>query len=270
MKFSVVMSVYAKENPSFLSKCLESLSAQTVMPDELIVVKDGPLPEELERVLAESCFPSEMQVIALPENVTQGPARAIGLEAARNEWVAVMDSDDICRPDRFEKQLEMIERNPELGLIGGQIAEFADIPGDIKAVRKVPLDHDDIVTYAKSRNPFSQMTVMLKRDLAISAGNYRYFPCFEDYDLWVRMIKKGAICRNHADVLVDARVGSGMYERRRGIAYVKHEWEMQKQLRKLGIVGTGRFIMNVIMRIPVRLLPGKFLALLYNRFARSN
>ncbi|MCL2365855.1 MAG: glycosyltransferase [Oscillospiraceae bacterium] len=269
MKFSLLISVYAKENPHFLKKCLDSISSQTMLPDELIIVKDGPLPSVLERVLSDFHFPNDMQIIALPKNITQGPARAIGIEAARNAWVAVMDSDDICRPDRFEKQLAMIESNSELSLIGGQISEFGDNPDDALAVRKVPLSHDDIVTYAKCRNPLSQMTVMLKRDLAISAGNYRYFPCFEDYDLWVRMIKNGAICANHPEVLVDARVGGGMYERRRGIAYIRYEWKMQKQLLRLGYIGFFRFILNLAMRIPVRLLPGKLLAQLYNMFARS-
>jgi len=240
-----------------------------VLPDELIIIKDGPLTDELESVLSRVCFPNDLKIMALPENITQGPARAIGIEAARNAWVAVMDSDDICRPDRFEKQIEMIARNPELGLIGGQIAEFIDDPAQVLAVRKVPLNHNDIAAYARSRNPFSQMTVMLRRDLAVEAGNYRYFPCFEDYDLWVRMIKKGAICANHPDVLVDARVGSGMYERRRGVAYVGYEWKMQRQLLSLGFIGVGRFIKNLALRVPVRLMPGKLLAVMYNKLVRG-
>jgi hypothetical protein len=180
-----------------------------------------------------------------------------------------MDSDDICRPDRFEKQIEMVAKNPELGLIGGQISEFRDDPDHGIAVRAVPLEHDAIIEFAKGRNPFNSMTVMLRRDIAIKAGNYEYFPMFEDYDLWVRMIKNGAICANHPDVLVDARVGSGMYERRRGMPYVRAEVQMQKTLLGLGLISKGRFIKNIVLRVPVRLLPGKLVAKMYNVFVRG-
>ena len=266
--FSCIISVYVKEQPRFLSQCLDSIVKQTVLPDELIIVKDGPLTDDLETVLREFQYPNELKIVPLPENVTQGPARAEGIQAAKHEWVAVMDSDDICRPDRFEKQLEMITRQPELSIIGGQISEFEDDPKHSAAKRTVPCKHDEIIKFAKKRNPFNQMTVMFKRSAAIVAGNYRYFPGFEDYDLWVRMIADGAICANHPDILVDARVGGGMYSRRRGLSYVRAEWRMQKMLKSLGLINALEFVRNVTLRIPVRLLPKKAVKAFYNLFAR--
>ena len=273
IKFSLIISIYAKESPIFLRQCLDSISAQTAKPDELIIVKDGPLTEELETVLIKYANTEAMQIptiniIALPENVSQGPARAEGVKAAKYEWIAIMDSDDVCRPDRFAKQLKMIENDPELTLIGGQIGEFADDPAQTVATRTVPLSHEEIAEYAKKRNPLNQMTVILKRDSALNAGNYKYFPWFEDYDLWTRMIKGGAVCANHPDILTDARVGSGMYGRRRGTSYIRSEWRMQKQLKGLGFIGLAGFVRNVIVRIPARLLPAKLLATLYRTFAR--
>ena len=268
IQFSLIISVYAKENPENFAQCLDSILKQTALPDELIIVKDGQLTDELEKVLQNLQFPNELIIISLTENVTQGPARAEGLKTARYEWIAIMDSDDICRPDRFEKQLRKIAENPKLDLIGGQIAEFVDTPENPAAIRSVPLDHSGIVKFAKKRNPFNQMTVMFKRAAAIEAGNYRYFPWFEDYDLWTRMIKNGAICANHPDILVDARVGGGMYGRRRGRSYIKSEWRMQKQLKKLGIINSAEFIRNTAIRIPVRLLPSKTLEKMYNKLAR--
>jgi len=276
VKFSLLMCVYEKENPQHLKECLKSIEALSIKPDEFVIVKDGPLTDDLEAILEMEKGQGEMgpspcpffNIIALPENVTSGPARAAGLEAASNEWVAIIDSDDICRPDRFEKQLKMIEQNPKLGLIGGQIAEFIDDPNKHIATRTVPQEHDKIVKYAKTRSPFNQMTVMVKKSEVQKAGSYRLFPLFEDYDLWTRMIKNGTICANHPDVLVDARVGSGMYKRRRGVKYIRSEWKMQKQLKKLGFIGLCGFLKNVLLRIPVRLLPGKLLAGVYRGFAR--
>jgi glycosyltransferase involved in cell wall biosynthesis len=264
INFSLIMSVYAKENPLFLSQCLDSILAQTVMPDEFIIIKDGPLTNELEQVLSAAQFPFEVNIISLPENITQGPARAEGVKAAKHEWVAIMDSDDICRPDRFKKQLAMLSADPDLDLIGGQIDEFNFAPGDLSVRRGVPTGHSDILTFAKKRNPFSHMTVMLRRELAVKAGNYVFFPWFEDYDLWARMLKNGAKCANHPDILVDARVGGGMYARRRGITYIRSELRMQKSLLNLGMINYCEFLRNLTVRVPVRFLPAKALKFIYN------
>jgi glycosyltransferase involved in cell wall biosynthesis len=267
------MSVYAKENPQYFAECLDSVLAQTVLPDEIVIVKDGPLTDGLEAALDSFRCAGDLRLIALPENVTQGPARAEGVKAAKYEWVAIMDSDDVCVPDRFEKQIGMIEDDPSLSLIGGQISEFAEgaanaADSDEAVKRLVPTGHDAILKYAGRRNPFNCMTVMMRRDLALSAGNFAYFPWFEDYDLWVRMIRRGAVCANRPDVLVNARVGGGMYSRRRGWTYIRSEVRMQKLLLELGFIGIPGYIANIARRVPVRLLPEKGLRAVYNMFAR--
>lgn len=269
IKFSLLTSIYAKEDPRYFMECADSVMRQTVLPDEWVIVKDGPLTEGLESALRGLRFPRELRLLALPENVTQGPARAEGLKAAKHEWVAIMDSDDICVPERFEKQIAMIESDPALSLAGGQVTEFTGSPGQVVAKRAVPTGHSEILRFAKRRNPFNSMTVMLKRDAALAAGNYRYFPWFEDYDLWARMIQGGAACANHPDVLVHARVGAGMYGRRRGMGYIRSEWRMQRELKELGLTNGFEFASNVAARIPIRLLPEKGLAAVYNRFARE-
>ncbi|MCL2060713.1 MAG: glycosyltransferase [Oscillospiraceae bacterium] len=315
----MIISVYANENPGYFTECVQSILTQSVLPDEWIIVKDGPLTSGLEDVIRGIAFPNKLRVIALPENVTQGPARAEGVKAAQCDWVAIMDSDDICMPDRFEKQLTMIggaaaatalmgagvqgvkkiagvreaavvaKRAAEVvasgeagavapgmslgaapDLIGGQIAEFFEDPKALATARRVPLGHGDIAKYAKYRNPFNCMTVMMRRSLALEAGNFRYFPYFEDYDLWARMIKAGAICANHPDPLVNVRVGSGMYARRRGAAYVRSELRMQQQLRELGFNSSVGYLRNVALRVPPRLLPARGVAAIYKQFIHKN
>ena len=267
-KFTLLTSIYAKENPQHFVQCIESILTQTLIPDEWIIVKDGPLTDGLEQVIKNIHYPNELKIITIPENITQGPARAEGLKAASHEWIAIMDSDDICVKNRFEKQIKIIEENPQLGLTGGQITEFTDSPEQATAKRNVPTGHDEITAYAKKRNPFNAMTTMYKRDLALAAGNYRYFPWFEYYDLWTRMIKNGAQCANSPDVLVYARAGSGMYGRRRGTSYIRSEWRMQQQLRTLGMINTAELTRNAVLRIPVRLLPEKMLEAVYNKYLR--
>jgi len=226
------------------------------------------LPESLESVIDGISFPNKMKVLALPKNLTLGPARMKGTQAATYNWVALMDSDDICLPDRFEKQLALINSDSDLCIIGGQIIEYDDIPGKALATRNVATQHDRIFQCAKKRNPFNAMTVMFKRDKALDAGGFRYHPGFEDYDLWTRMMVKGAKCANHVDVLVHARTGSSMYTRRRGLPYIRAEWKMQCNLYKMGINNFFEFIRNLMLRIPIRLLPAKILGYIYEKYAR--
>jgi glycosyltransferase involved in cell wall biosynthesis len=247
---------------------LQSTFNQTVTPSEWVIVKDGPLTSELDSVIASAVFPGELKIVALPQNVTLGPARMAGLEAASHNWVALMDSDDICLPNRFENQLELISANPSLSIVGGQIIEYEEIPGTALATRNVPFSHEEILKRAKKRNPFSAMTVMFRRDKALAAGGFRYHPGFEDYNLWVRMIANGAKCANHPSVLVHARAGTNMYARRRGANYIRAEFQMQCILMKLRITNPLEFAANVLTRIPIRLLPTKILGRIYKAFAR--
>lgn len=269
IKFSVLLCTYAKDNPEQLAQSINSTLEQTVLPDEWVIVKDGILTKELDEVIDNLELPGTLRVVALPENVTLGPARMVGLKAASHEWVALVDSDDVCLPGRFEKQLALIKTDPNLCIVGGQIIEFEEIPGTELAKRSVPVSHEDILKRAKKRNPFSAMTVVFRRDKALEAGGFRYHPGFEDYDLWARMIANGAYCANHSDVLVHARAGKNMYARRRGINYILSEWQMQSNLRKLGINNSFDFLINLLTRIPIRLLPAETLGHIYKRFART-
>ena len=268
-KFSLLLCTYKKDNPQHLKDCLDSILAGTILPSELIIVKDGQLTAELDKVIANTCFPFEKNIISLPTHQTQGIARREGVADAKYEWIALMDSDDIALPDRFEKQLAEIAKDPSIDIIGGQIAEFDKDPALANAIRKVPRTDSDIRVRLKTRNPFNAMTVMFKKTAALKAGNFRYFPGFEDYDLWARMISQGAKCHNCEDVLVYARTGSGMYSRRKGLRYISQEWRMQCELRQLGITTWWQFASNILMRIPVRMLPGTVVKYIYVYFARS-
>ncbi|MCL2190066.1 MAG: glycosyltransferase [Defluviitaleaceae bacterium] len=269
MNVSLLLCTYIKDNPQHLKQSLESINAQTTLPVQLIIVKDGPLTEALEGVINSFTFANEVTIVALPQNKTLGLARAAGVIAAKHMWVALMDSDDMCLPDRLQKQVEMLTNNPDLGIIGGQIMEYDDIPGQALSVRSVPTDHEAICKYARRRNPFNAMTVMFNRKKAIEAGNFRLLSGFEDYDLWARMMAKGAMCANHPDVLVHARIGNGLYARRKGLCYIRSELRMQQILYRLKIISKFDYIRNIITRIPVRLLPHAGLAAVYKRFARK-
>ena len=216
IEFSVLMSVYHKENPQFLKESIESVTEnQTVKPTELILIQDGPLTEELYQIIFE--FESRLpyfKTYALEQNVGLGKALEYGVKKCSYECIARMDTDDIAVRTRFEEQLDFIINNPEIGILGSNIAEFDNNILETKSLKVMPEKHDDILKMSKRRNPMCHMTVMYKKSSVLAAGGYQDLPFVEDYFLWVRMLNSGARFANLNKVLVYARVGNGMYARR--------------------------------------------------------
>lgn len=269
MKFSVLMSVYAKESPLFLKEALESLRNQTLPAAEIVIVKDGSIGEALESVLTEyaGCLP--LKTVGYEKNRGLGYALAFGLQHCRYDWVARMDSDDIADKFRFEKQINFITEHPALSVVGGQIQEFSESITEVMKSRRVPLDHDDIVRFLKKRNAINHVTVFFKKKDVLNAGNYEDVPGFEDYYLWVRMILNGCKVANIPENLVAVRVGNDMIGRRIGFRYAKEEYRFYKKLRKLKFLSCTEFIKVVCMRIPLRLVPKPVLAFIYKKLLRK-
>ncbi len=191
MKFSVLMSLYDKENPEFLSECLASLVNQTRQADEIVLVFDGAINLALQKVVQEFKPQLPLTIIALTKNVGLGQALNAGLNACQHDWVMRMDTDDICVANRFEQQINFIQSHPEIDVLGGQIIEFEKQLSQGKKSRTVPTSHEAIFTSAKSRNPINHMTVAFKKSAVQAVGSYRHAPLFEDYDLWVRLLVAG-------------------------------------------------------------------------------
>lgn len=267
-KLAVLMALWRRESPAHLNACLESLAAQTVTADEILIVKDGPLGEELESVLRAWERKLPIRTLQLKENVGTGAAMRLGLEQCRHELIARMDSDDVCVPRRFEIQLRFMEAHGEIDVLGGAIREFEQTPEDGKLVRSVPRDHASIAAFARRRNPVNQMTVMLRRSAVMAAGNYRTWIGFEDYDLWVRMVCHGKRFHNLEEVLVLARCGSGMQQRRGGWAYLKREAGLMWEFRRMGFLTKGEAVRNIAWRVPARLVPAWWRRPIYSLFLR--
>lgn len=178
MKFTVLMSVYYKEKPEYLQLALESIINQTVKPNEIVLVQDGKLTNELQAVITDQLqkYPDIFKTYALKQNQGLGKALNFGMKKCSNELIARMDTDDIAELNRFELQIKEFKQDKELMLCGGQIAEFADNQTEITSYRSVPLKHNEILNFAKKRNPFNHMTVMFKKQAVQSVGGYQHMP----------------------------------------------------------------------------------------------
>ncbi len=270
--FSVCISVYHGDKALFFRQSLESLFNQKRTADEIVLVVDGPVGEDINDVIKEyqascECF----HVIRLKNNSGHAIARQTGLDAAQHEYVAIMDSDDIAAPDRFERQMAFLTAHPEVDVVGGQIDEFIDKPSNVVGSRIVPLTDGEIKSYLKSRCPMNLVTVLLKKDSVQKVGGYIDWYCEEDYYLWVRMAEQGMVFANLPDNLVNVRVGEEMYQRRGGMRYFRSEARLQKYMYKHGIISLPRYIYNIAGRFTVQVaMPNKVRGFIFQKLFRKN
>lgn len=270
MKFSVLMSLYFKEETSNLKECLQSLAQQTILADEIIIVFDGAISKELEIAVVDFLQMLPIRIIRLEQNLGLGKALNEGLKHCSNEWVFRMDTDDICSPDRFEKQLNYIKANPHIVLLGGQISEFENDPSECSSSRIVPCDTQEIKEFSQKRNPFNHMTVAYRKSIILDKlGGYKHHLYMEDYNLWLRVIAEGYEVANLPDTLVYARAGNDMLTRRKGITYIKSEWQLVKLKRKLKIESMLNVYIIFVLRSLPRLLPNRLLSIIYNNLIRK-
>ena len=249
MNFSVLMSVYKSDNPSFFEEALNSVSTiQTVKPKQIVIVKDGPVDEKIDLIIKKIENRNkniEFTIISNKENKGLASALNDGIKSCKYEWIARMDADDISLSNRFEKQIHYLLNNPDVDVLGGCIAEFNNVPGDLKSKRIVASNSEEIRKMAKKRTPMNHMTVMYRKKAVEDVGCYSVsFGKLEDYKLWVDLINANYKLNNLEDIVLNARVGNGFLSRRSNKREIK-DWDMlQKYLLEHHIVNKFEAIIN--------------------------
>lgn len=265
--FSVLIPVYYKEKPKYFSEALASVINQTLKPNEIVVVKDGPLTYGLEEVLAkyDATNSGLFKIVSLETNQGLGVALAKGVEECSYELIARMDSDDISRNDRFEKQIAEFEKDPDLDICGSQIAEFEGTVENVVSHRRVPLKDSEIKRFQKMRSAFNHVTIMFKKSSVIKAGNYQTCPGMEDGLLYVNMFLSGAKGINSPEELVSVRVGSEMINRRGGINYYRAYRDARKKILATNYISFYEYILSLCEHLVVCLLPINVRRFIYSR-----
>ena len=271
MDISCLISVYEKADPTQLREALASVYEQTLLPNEVVLIEDGPLTSELDAVIAglsddplvidlaieddeetiraklsharstSQAEQSKPQLIIgrFAENVLLGRALAAGVHLCAGPYIARMDADDIAYPDRFEVQVKYLEEHPQVDVLGGAIEEFND--EGLRRIKSIP-SGDALLSYAKYRCPVNHMTVMMKKDAVLTAGNYHHYPGLEDYELWSRALGAGIVFDNMARPLVHARIDTKFYDRRGGTDYGKRYMELRRQQRRDGLLSRSEYL----------------------------
>ncbi|WP_418292611.1 glycosyltransferase [Limosilactobacillus vaginalis] len=267
-KFSVLMSVYKKEKPEYLDLALKSIEHQTVKPNEIILVEDGPITSELKKIIVKhkEKFGKGFKIIISQRNQGLGLSLRLGTKYVSTEWIARMDSDDYSVPDRFEKQLQIIQSTPDLAVIGGQIQEFSGNLKNIVGYRKVPTSRNKIYKFMKWRSPFNHPTVIINKNILEKVGGYVPFGNLEDYYLWLRIILSDYKTINLDKVLVKMRADEGMYSRRGYFSNITYFYALRKFLYKnTNLTWIEMLLGNVIVTLNI-LVPSRVRKYIYQYF----
>jgi hypothetical protein len=265
-QLSLLLPVWAGDRPDFLRDAFRSsVDEQTRQPDQVVIVRDGPVPPALEARIAElvATSPVPVEVVELEQNVGLGPALDAGLAACKHDVVARMDADDISLPHRFAVQMPIIESGVDI--VGSGLLEFVDHPDDLIGTRTPPTDPDDIRARARFADPFNHPTVVYRRAVVKAVGGYTDFALMEDYLLWAKMIVAGARVANVAEPLVKYRIGAGAYARRGGLAQLRAELAIQRRFRAFRFTTRTQFVRNVLVRGGYRLVPENVRKFAYRR-----
>ena len=204
--FSVLMAVYPGENPRYLVESLNSLLMQKDKASEVILVEDGLLSDNLINIIEEFRRALNIVSVKIAENRGLGYALNLGLRFCSYDLVARMDSDDIACSDRFFLQLDFMKSNPDISVLGGVVEEFND-SDFVFSKRLLPLKHNEIIKFAKLRNPLSHPSVIFRKNAVLLVGGYPDLRRGQDYALWSKLIVSGFKLANLSDILIKMRMG---------------------------------------------------------------
>ena len=253
MTLSVLMSVYKAERPEFLRTALESLATQTRRADEVVLVEDGPLPDSLHEIISAFRDLLNIQSVRLPVNVGLACALNAGLKHCTHELVARMDSDDISRPQRFEKQVAFMMAHPEIAASSAALDEF-DENGTVFSSRVLPLTHDELVAFARRRSPLSHAVAIFRKSIVLAVGGYPAFKRSQDVALWSLLIVRGYRLANLPDTLFKVRAGAA-FMTRNGLRSLRYEVAVIRYQRRIGFLSRRDMARNLCVRFILAVVP---------------
>lgn len=270
-KYSVLMSLYKKEKSEYLRLAIESMINQTIKPDEIVIVEDGPLTDELYAVEKEyvDSYPGLFNIVTNKANMGLGLALNRGLKVCHNDLIARMDTDDISKPKRCQKQLEVFEKRPELSIVGTWVDEFYDTPEQIVSTRAVPCRHEDIYQFAKKRSAFNHPAVMYRKSKVLENGGYSSLRRNQDVDLFGRMLFAGCKAENIGESLLWFRSNNDLAKRRKSWENTKSYIDTIKRFWKMGYANFSDYVLIAVAQTGMFLMPVKLQHWVYKKFLRK-
>ncbi len=268
LKFSVILPIYINVNSRLFIKSFNSILNQSLKPNEIIIIFDGPVKKKITKFLnLKKKKLSSIRFIFFKKNYGLGHVLNYAVKKCKYEYVARCDADDISRKDRFEKQINYMKRHPEIDVLGSNIYEIYNNKIFSKKIMK--MNHKDIKKQLVFRNPLNHSSIIFKKKKLIKSGNYKQMFYFEDYYLWFRMIKKGFKFNNLPNFLISMNVDENFYARRKGLEYYKFYLKFLKTLYLENHINIFRLLYCALIRSPIIIINRNILKIIYQKFLRN-
>lgn len=268
-KFSAILPIYKGVNFHTFKKPFESIINQTLKPNELLVIFDGPVKSNIRELIKEYQGKYNfIKIINFPSNRGLGYVLNRAVKLCKNKYIARCDADDISKKNRFKKQIEFLIKYPKVDVLGTNIIELFD--NKFYSKKKMPYNHDDIIKKINFRNPINHSSIIFKKKKLVQSGNYKEMFYFEDYYMWFRMIKKGCYFKNMSDYLVYMNVDENFYSRRTGLKYFKYYFVFLKRLYKEKNINILIFFLCLLVRSPIIFINKNLIKYIYLRILRNN
>lgn len=270
MEYSVLMTVYKSDNPDYFRNSLLSMLQQTRPSNDIVIVKDGVVTEEIQRVIDELSieYPNIINQVQLDKNYGLGLALNQGLQKCKNELVARMDADDISLPTRCEQQIKMFENDPSLDIVGCPVKEFVGSVDNVVGKRDVPLDNDAIYKYCRRRDPFNHPTVVFRKSKVLKYGPYGAYRKNQDTDLWIKLLSNGCKCANNPEYLLMFRFDENTFRKRKSWVNTKLLIQIKKNAWKIGFCSWWDYIVVKYAQLFIYILPIWFQKIIYKKILR--
>lgn len=250
--YSVLMPIWSGEKLCFLEDSVKSMINQTLRPVEFVFVFDQPISSEMDSLLKKLILPKAKIKYVDACNLRGcglGALLNIGVESCSCPFIARMDSDDISLPIRCQKEIEILNNITSIAVVGSFLTEFEITPKIPKFIRKVPEMGEELIRFAKYRNPTNHPTVMFRKSSILEVGNYNTsFSHCEDYELWYRFIKRGYSLYNIQESLLFFRTGDNFLERRSDIKNIKAYKKLKKIMKSDKFINHNEYITSILIQ----------------------
>lgn len=227
MTFSVLLSVYKSEKATYLDRAIQSIwSDQSLKPDEIVLIEDGPLGGELLQVIQKwkGLLCNKLFIIKNEQNIGLTRSLNKGIQHIKTDCIARMDSDDISDPLRFERQIMFLEKHPDIDVLGGSLQEFNEVNSNLN-IRHYPLSSELCTKYITKASPLAHPTVMMRRKIFDSGIRYneKYRTC-QDIALWFQLVVNGYKFANLSDITIYFRREDTVFARRNTVERAWNEF----------------------------------------------